>query len=94
LLDDVTQETHGIFTHLAVLPSTVQIPQKTRRPLHQYHRPAWGRVWGDFLVDPRVQLIPFDDLWQELMRQGKQEEGLFTPLSRSGQREILFLLTL
>jgi hypothetical protein len=39
-----------------------------------------GRVWGDFLVDPRVQLIPCDHLWQKLMRQGKQEERFFTTI--------------
>ena len=86
VLDDVTQETHRIFTQLAVFASTVPVPNKTRRPIHQYHGPALGRVWGDFLVDPRVQLIPCDHLWQKLMRQGKQEERFFTPLRRSCQR--------
>ena len=40
LLDDLTQETHGFFKHLAVFPSTVHVPQKTGRPIHQHHRPS------------------------------------------------------
>ena len=86
LLDDLAQETHGFFQHLAGFAATMHIPDKTRRPIHQYHGPSLGRVWSDFLVHPRVQLIPFDHLLQKLMRQGKQEERFFTPLRRSCQR--------
>ena len=86
LLDDLAQETHGFFQHLAGFTATMHIPDKTRRPIHQYHGPSLGRVWSDFLVHPRVPLIPFDHLLQKLMRQGKQEERFFKPLSRSCQR--------
>ena len=41
---------------------------------------------GNGSQHPRVQLIPFDHLLQKLMRQGKQEERFFKPLSRSCQR--------
>src|SRR5262249_49415114 len=75
--DDLAQETHGFLTHLAGFPSTMYIPDKTRRSIHQDHGPSLGRVWSDFLVHPRVQLIPFDHLLQKLMRQGKQEERFF-----------------
>jgi hypothetical protein len=54
VLDAVTQETHRIFTQLAVCASTVHVPQKTRRPIQQYHGPSLRLVWGYFLVDPRV----------------------------------------
>jgi hypothetical protein len=72
--------------HYPGFPSTMHLPDKTRRPIHQYHGPSLGRVWSDFLVHPRVQLISFNDLLQKLMRQGKQEERFFKPLSRSCQR--------
>ena len=34
LLDDLAQQPHGFFKHLAVFPSTVHVPQKTGRPIH------------------------------------------------------------
>jgi hypothetical protein len=40
VLDDLAQETHGFFEHLAVFPSTMHVPQKTGRPIHQHHRPS------------------------------------------------------
>ena len=40
LLDDVTQEAHGIFKQLAIFTSTVHVPQKTGRPIHQHNRPS------------------------------------------------------
>ena len=86
LLDDLTQEPHSFFKHLAVFPSTVHVPQKTCRPIHQHHRPSLGRVRGDLLMHSGVQLIAFNDLLQKLMRQGEQEEGFFKPLRRSCQR--------
>src|SRR5262249_44812460 len=86
LLDDLAQETHGFLKHLAGFPSTMHIPDKTRRPIHQYHGPSLVRVWRDFLVHPRVEFISFNELLQKLMRQGKQEQSFFTPLSRSCQR--------
>ena len=86
LLDDVAQQPHGFFEHLAVFPSTVHVPQKTGRPIHQHHRPSLGRVRGDLLMPSGVQLIAFNDLLQKLMRQGEQEECFFKPLRRSCQR--------
>ena len=86
LLDDLTQEPHGFFKHLAVFPSTVHVPQKTGRPIHQHHGPALGRVRGDLLMHSGGQLIAFNELLQKLMRQGEQEEGFFKPLRRSCQR--------
>ena len=71
LLDDLTQEPHGFFKHLAVFPSTVHVPKKTGRPIHQHHGPSLGRVWGDLLMHSGVQLIAFNDLLQKLMRQGE-----------------------
>ena len=68
LLDDLTQEPHGFFKHLAVFATTVHLPQKTCRPIHQHHRPSLGRVRGDLLVHSGVQLIAFNDLLQKLMR--------------------------
>jgi len=86
LLDDLAQEPHGFFKHLAVFAATVHLPQKTGRPIHQHHRPSLGRVRGDLLLDSRVQLIAFNELLQKLMRQGEQEEGFFKLLRRSCQR--------
>jgi hypothetical protein len=86
LLDDLTQEPHGFFKHLAVFPSTVHVPQKTGRPIHQHHRPSLGRVRGDLLMHSPVQLITFNELLQKLMRQSEQEERFFKPLRRSCQR--------
>jgi hypothetical protein len=40
VLDDLAQETHSVFKQLAVFASTVHLPQKTRRPIHQHKRPA------------------------------------------------------
>ncbi len=40
LLDDVTQKAHGIFNQLAVFPSTLHVPKKTCRPIHQHNRPS------------------------------------------------------
>ena len=40
VLDDVTQEAHGIFKQLAVFTSTLHVPQKTCRPIHQHNRPS------------------------------------------------------
>ena len=54
LLNDVTQETPRVFQQLAVFASTVHIPQKTGRPIHQHHRPSLGLVWGDLLVHSGV----------------------------------------
>jgi hypothetical protein len=86
LLDDVPPEPPRLFTPRAVFAAPVPLPNTTRRPIHPSHRPALGRVWGAVLVDPRVQRIPCDPLWPKLLRQGQQEEGVFTPLRRSGQR--------
>src|SRR6516164_8785133 len=61
------EETHRIFKQLAVFASTVHLPNKTRRPLHQDHGPSLGGVWGYVLVDSRVQLIPFNELLQKLV---------------------------
>src|SRR6516162_7700057 len=44
-------------------------------------------------MDACIQLITFNQLLYKLMGQGKQQQCFFTPLSRSCQREILFLLT-
>ena len=40
VFDDLAQETHGFFEHLAVFPSTMHVPKKTGRPIHQHHRPS------------------------------------------------------
>ena len=40
-----------------------------------------------------IQLISFNDLLEKLVGSRKQQQGLFKPLRRSCQREILFLLT-
>lgn len=40
VLDDLPQEPHGFFQHLPVLPSTVHVPQKTGRPIHEHHGPS------------------------------------------------------
>ena len=40
LLDDLAQETHGLLKQLAVFPSTLHVPKKTGRPIHQHHRPS------------------------------------------------------
>ena len=40
LLDDLAPQPHSFFKHLAVFPSTVHVPQKTGRPIHQHHRPS------------------------------------------------------
>ena len=40
LLNDLTQQPHGFFQHLAIFPSTVHVPQKTGRPIHQHHGPS------------------------------------------------------
>ena len=86
LLDDLTQEPHGFFKHRAVFPSTGHVPQKTCRPLHEDNGPSLRLVRRDLLLDSRVECISFNKLLQKLMRQGKQEQGFFTPLSRSCQR--------
>jgi len=67
LLDDLTPEPHGFFTHLAVFPSTGHIPQKTGCPIHPHHGPSLGRVWGDLLMHSGGQLIAFNDLLQKLV---------------------------
>ena len=86
VLDDLAQETHGFFKHLAVFPSTVHVPNKTCRPIHEDNGPSLRLVRRDLLLDSRVEFISFNKLLQKLMRQGKQEQGFFTPLSRSCQR--------
>ena len=40
LLEDLAQEAHSFLKHLAFFPSTVHVPQKTGRPIHQHHRPS------------------------------------------------------
>ena len=73
LLDDLTQETHGFFKKLAVFPSTVHLPQKAGRSIHQHDRPSLGLLWRHILVDACIQLIPFDHLLYKLMGQSKQQ---------------------
>jgi hypothetical protein len=86
LLDDLAQESYSFFKQRAVFPSTVHVPQKTCRPIHENNGPSLRLVRCDLLVDSRIEFISFDELLQKLMRQGKQEQGFFTPLSRSCQR--------
>jgi hypothetical protein len=74
------------FKQLAIFTSTVHVPKKTCRPIHEYNGPSLRLVRGDLLMDSRVQFISFNELLRKLMRQGKQEQGFFTPLSRSCQR--------
>src|SRR2546422_2534757 len=40
LLDDVAQEMHRVFKQLAVFASTLHVPKKTCRPVHQHNRPS------------------------------------------------------
>jgi hypothetical protein len=40
LLDDLAQETQRVFKQLAVFASTLHVPQKAGRPIHQHNRPA------------------------------------------------------
>ena len=40
LLDDLAQQPHGFFQHLAVFPSTGHVPQKTGRSIHHHYRPS------------------------------------------------------
>ena len=40
LLDDLAQEPHRVFKQLAVFASTVHVPKKTCRPIHQHNGPA------------------------------------------------------
>jgi hypothetical protein len=86
LLDDLAQESYSFFKHLAVFPSTVHVPQKTCRPIHEDNGPSLRLVRRDLLMDSRVEFISFNELLQKLMRQGKEEQSFFTPLSRSCQR--------
>src|SRR5262249_3734923 len=62
LLDDLTQETHGFFKELAVFPSTVHLPQKAGRSIHQDDRPSLRLIWSHLLVDACIQLIIFNHL--------------------------------
>src|SRR5262249_53829143 len=67
LLDDLAQQPHGFSKHLAVFPSTVHVPQKTCCPIHQHHRPSLGLGRSNILLDPRKQLIPFNELLKKLV---------------------------
>jgi len=67
LLDDLAQETHGLLKQLAVFPSTLHVPQKTGRPIHQHNRPSLGLIGRHILLDPCVQLIAFNELLQKLV---------------------------
>ena len=86
LLDDLAQESHSFFKQLAIFPSTAHIPKKTCRPIHEDNGPSLRLVRRDLLMDSRVEFISCNELLQKLMRQGKQEQSFFTPLSRSCQR--------
>jgi hypothetical protein len=86
LRDDLAQESYSFFQQLAVFPSTVHVPNKTCRPIHEDNGPSLRLVRRDLLMDSRVEFISFNELLQKLMRQGKQEQSFFTPLSRSCQR--------
>jgi hypothetical protein len=44
-------------------------------------------------MDACIPLIAFNHLLEKLMGQSKQQQRFFTPLRRSCQREMLFLLT-
>jgi hypothetical protein len=62
LLDNLAQETHGFLKHLTFFPSTVPVPQKAGRAIHQDDRPSLGLLWSHILVDACLQLIPFNHL--------------------------------
>jgi hypothetical protein len=74
VLEDLAPESASCFQHLAVLPSTVHIPQHTCRPLHEDHGPALRRVRRDLLRDSRGECISCEALWQTRRRQGKQAQ--------------------
>ena len=86
LLDDLAQESYSFFKQLTVFPSTVHVPQKTGRPIHEDNGPSLRLVRRDLLMDSRVEFISFNDLWEKLVGQGKQQQRFFKPLSRSCQR--------
>jgi hypothetical protein len=86
VLDDLTPETHGFLNELAVFPSTLHLPQKAGRSIHQDDRPSLRLLWSPMLVDACLQLITFKHLKEKLMGHSKQQQSLFQPLSRSCQR--------
>src|SRR4030095_12187878 len=49
-----------VFKHLTVFPSTVHVPQKAGRSIHQDDRPSLGLIWSHILVDACIQLITFN----------------------------------
>ena len=51
LLDDLAQESNSFFKQLAVFPSTVHVPNKTCRPIHEYNGPSLRLVRRDLLMD-------------------------------------------
>jgi hypothetical protein len=62
LLDNLAQETHGFFQHLPFFSSTVHVPQKAGRSIHQDDRPSLGLIGSHILVDACIQLITFNHL--------------------------------
>ena len=62
VLDDITQQMHGLLKELAILASTAHLPQKTAGPVHQHQSPSLRLVRSDVLLDSRIQLIPFNEL--------------------------------
>ena len=51
-----------VFKELAVFPSTLHLPQKAGRSIHQDDRPSLRLIWSHIRVDACIQLITFNHL--------------------------------
>ena len=64
-VDHLDQRPHRPLEKLTVLTSTVEFPDKTRRPLQQYDSPPLSLLRGNVYL--RVPFIAFDHEVEKLM---------------------------
>ena len=73
LFNHLAEGLHGAFEQIDLTPPTFQFPDETAGAIHQDNGPTFGSKGWLVLAHFRIQLIPFNQLLDELMTQGVQQ---------------------